>query len=262
MLHIHARRSVRVALAVCALALICSGAVTARADLLTGTVFLVEARTASGSHVAQNPVVVDASELGAVEFEGVTYYCWALPLANAFEDQFGDTFAVLHSADVMYRSDTELGIAETWSFQSLIDDEDVIFTITSALVTSTPAIGAPVGNATATFNLSDSSFSGGAAFAGQYAGPKTMLASYNGMAPGGSEFVSLIAGLSIPSGSGDITDNYGDVAIGVPVSDMSTQVKFSLTPGDTLGGNVVYRILPEPAAGLLALGLLAFLRRR
>ncbi len=255
MLHVRGRTS---ACFVCVLVLICSGAVTAHADLLTGTVFQVEARTASGSRVAQNPVVVDASEL----FEAGGLWCWALSLANNFEDQFGETFAVLHSADVMYKIEPDLGIAETWSFQSLIDDEEVIFTITSALVTSTPAISAPVGNASATFNLSDTGGAAGAAFVGQYAGPKTMTARYNGMAPGGTEFVSLVAGLEIDGGSYDITENYGNVAIGVPVSDMSMQVEFSLTPGDKLGGNVVYRILPEPAAGLLALWVLALVRRR
>ncbi len=119
-----------------------------------------------------------------------------------------------------------------------------------------------VGNASATFNLSDTGGAAGAAFVGQYAGPKTMTARYNGMAPGGTEFVSLVAGLEIDGGSYDITENYGNVAIGVPVSDMSMQVEFSLTPGDKLGGNVVYRILPEPAAGLLALWVLALVRRR
>jgi MYXO-CTERM domain-containing protein len=235
------------------------GAPVARADLLQGTVFKVEARTASGGRVAE-PIVVDASELTD---EGGGLYSWSPMWALPLEDQYGE-IATLNNAFIMYVSDPK-GFG-TFDITSQVAGENIILTITYALLT-TPALSPAQGGASASLNLSDViGSSPGATIAGQYAGPACFIANYNGMAPGGTNFASLIDGIDIPGGSFGVSQDYpvGEpyASIATPVVDMSMQFMFSLTPGDNATGNASYEIIPEPAAGLLAVGLLALLRRR
>jgi hypothetical protein len=98
------------------------------------------------------------------------------------------------------------------------------------------------------------------------AGPAAFIANYNGLAPGGLNFASLLPGVSTPGGSNSISGEYpggGAYApIGVPASSMSIQYKFTLTSGDQASGTASFEIIPEPAAGLLATLLIGFWRRR
>jgi hypothetical protein len=51
-------------------------------------------------------------------------------------------------------------------------------------------------------------------------------------------------------------------AVGSAVSDMSAEIKFSLTGFDLASGTTTYEIIPEPAAALLLVAGMLGLRRR
>jgi hypothetical protein len=140
---------------------------------------------------------------------------------------------------------------------------DTSFTITSALLGNLN-IANPTGRASASFTLTDAS-GGGATLTGQELGGFSYLTQYNGFVPGGSTFVGLIDEMQTAGGSTFEAVNYPQVGFEpIPVAtvtDMSAEIGFLLSAGDTASGTTNYLVMPEPASAL-ALILLVALRRR
>ncbi len=245
----------RLWLALCAAAAVGLSSAAVYADAPTGVILRVEARI--GTRVAE-PIEINASEM---TYDS-GFWFWSLPMARLLTDQYGNDLAELSTADVISGDPMEF---MTFSLQSLDPNEDVLLTLTS-LELAFPPIGAPEGVASAGITVSDASGNGLATVTGLLPGPAAFTANYNGLAPGGTSFASFIPGVTTPGGSNSASGEYpggGAYApIGGPVSSMSMQYNFSLTPGDIASGTASFEIIPEPAAGLLAALLLVFTRRR
>ncbi len=142
------------------------------------------------------------------------------------------------------------------------------FTITSALQPVSPPIVDAYGRATSAFTLTDGPLGGGATLTGLEGGPAAYLAQYNGFVPGGTTFSAQIDQIiADPRGTRNMSVNDPDPvnyrAVGSAVSDMSAEIKFSLTGRDLASGTTTYEIIPEPAACLLlAAGAIGLRRRR
>jgi hypothetical protein len=141
------------------------------------------------------------------------------------------------------------------------------FTIRSALL-SFPTIFNASGRTSAAFTLTDGIDEDGATLGPLSADPGSYKAQYNGY-PDGTAFTYLIPQMvADPMGTTSLSEEYpgGGLyqAIADPVSDMSAQVSFLLTPNDLASGTTVFEIIPEPVAGLglIVLGVVSLGWRR
>ncbi len=150
---------------------------------------------------------------------------------------------------------------------------DTDFFIKSALIdfpTLPPeALQPPTGGgrATASLNITDNNNNGVTCMPLGPNGSGDYTAQYDGWVPDGITLATLIGYISIgPGGSGGSSQTYptgsGYAPIDVAVYDMSAMAWFNLTYGDAAGATTTYRILPEPAAGLVLLCALALGWRR
>jgi len=139
------------------------------------------------------------------------------------------------------------------------------FTIKSALL-SFPTISNASGRASAAFTLTDGIDEDGATLTPS-TGPGSYLAQYNGFVPNGTSFTQLIPQMvADPLGTTSLSQEFpgGGLfsSISSPVSDMSSEVSFLLTPNDLPSGTSVFAIVPEPTGLLLLAVGLGLARRR
>jgi MYXO-CTERM domain-containing protein len=188
----------------------------------------------------------------------------------------GDVIATLDSATLKLVKDPvvtkpyyiELG----FTLHAGVSDTD--FQITSALIdfpTLQPGQLQPPdggGRATASLTATDVNGDGVTLMPEGSNGSGAYRAEYDGWAPGGITFASLVGEMTFgPGGSGNASQSYpgtGYAPINDPVYDMSAVLAFNLTYGDSASGTTTYRILPEPVSGLgaLVLALALSWRRR
>lgn len=221
---------------------------------LSPVAFRIEATNIAGSGSFEVPAA-------SLQYNPQTQtYTWSQQTPLDLRSGTGALIATLEEASLTYVEDPQVNL----SFAVTAGMNTTTFTIQSALL-SFPTINSPEGRASAAFAITD--VNGDGATLTGLSNPGSFLAQYNGFVPNGTTFANLISSITaMPGGSNNaaVTDPAtGYRTIGVPVSDMSSQISFSLTAQDLASGTTNYEIVPEPAAmTLLALGALAFVRRR
>jgi len=141
------------------------------------------------------------------------------------------------------------------------------FTIKSALL-SFPTVYNASARASAAFTLSDGVDDDGATLTPQVGESGSYKAQYNGFVPNGTTFSQLIPQMvAAPMDQATLAEDFPGNGLfqnlGTAVSDMSSQVSFTLSPNDLASGTTVFELVPEPSALVLlavALGLVG--RRR
>lgn len=178
----------------------------------------------------------------------------------------GNDFAMIHGVGVSFKEDPQVAL----NFNVSAGFSNMTFTIDSSIV-SFGSIPLATGWASAFIGLTDSSFigtPGAMVLAGLQGGNEAYAARYN---PSVTNFTTLVAGgafAGAPGFSQAISDNLGSagspVPVGATVSEIRSQFKFSLTPGDRASGTSTFEILPAPGASALfgLAGLLVARRRR
>lgn len=207
--------------------------------------------------------VTDGGGSGFLEFttlDGTFYpdtsFEWSLPWAMDITDGGGNVLATLTTGNLFTLGDPVIGMG----FSVLAGANPVNITITSTLL--------PVGFVNPTFagagaglTVTDGN-SNGATISGLQAGGFAFRADYNGLAPGGTNFASLLTNVTSPvDDSMSDSANLGPTNIAGAVNDMSMQFRFSLTARDLASGTASYLITPEPTS-LVLIGLGALLARR
>ena len=123
----------------------------------------------------------------------------------------------------------------------------------------------PIGTAAASVTLTDQNGSGSANLTGQYAGPFSFQAQYNG---GTGIFASLVAPVSVSTAHASNTQSGNVPATVIPgtLTDIQAIFSFTLSKGDLASGTGRFSVTPEPSTMVLlavgSIGLLAFRRRR
>lgn len=169
----------------------------------------------------------------------------------------GVEIAVIESLTISLDGDPLVSL----TFKATAGGADTTFSITTAKVTF-PALTNPVGEATATFLLTDNASSPGAASI-QPVSPNTSLyrAEYND----GVLFQELVGGFGFiaPDATVSNSSSYGPEVIPANVTNIQGKLAFILSAEDTVEGTARFEVVPEPATlTLLVLGGLAALRRR
>ncbi len=145
---------------------------------------------------------------------------------------------------------------------------ETTFTVRSALL-SFPTIANPSGRAHTAITATDGVDEEGGLLTGlgTGAGGGAYLAQYNTFVPNGTTFTELVSSITIPALDGaTLNEAYPSDGswqpIGVPVSNISTQISFTISANDLASGTSLFEIVPEPSALLLGLLGLGWLRRR
>lgn len=143
-------------------------------------------------------------------------------------------------------------------------DEPTTFTVQSALLTLDPQYVNPDGKADAAISVTDFGGNGdGAELIGQGPNGGAFLAEYNGFVPGGTTFDEGIESIVADAWGTETGESHsGWLPINDTVVDMSTQISFTLTPGDSASGTSSFQVVPEPTGLLLLLAGLGLVRRR
>ncbi len=170
-----------------------------------------------------------------------------------------------HPTMVVFRSDPVVNLG--FAVQAGSAPGGTVFTIKSALL-QFPTINNPQGRASAAFTLTDGIDDDGATLTPLVGYTGAYLTQYNGFVPYGTTFTQLIDQMvAEPMSTVNRNEEYPGgglyAPIGGPVSDMSTQIAFTLSANDLASGTTVFEIIPEPSGVLLlAAGLTALRRRR
>lgn len=190
------------------------------------------------------------------------YWDWYVEGPVELKSPTGQVLGVLKNCAGSLVADPAIGL----NFLVQAGSNTTNFTITSALL-SFPNISPAQGRATVQIGVNDVD-GDGATLTGTQPGGKAFLADYNGFVPGGTHFAALISSVATvtPGGvageSEDFPGGGGYAPIGVGVTNMSSQYRFTLSANDLANGTSFYEIIPEPATlSLLLLGALALRRR-
>lgn len=190
-------------------------------------------------------------------------FVWTLPAAVDITDtETGAYLATLHDGSVAMANDPQVNLG----FAVTAGTSETTFTISSALV-SFATIASPSAHASVAWNLTDQA-SDGAALNPVVADGlnRCYFAQYNGFVPGGTSYAELVPGIvADPESSMPYFEDapaVGFSPIGVPVSNMSSQIHFTLSADDFASGTSTYVIIPEPASLLLLVVSLGLARRR
>jgi len=188
--------------------------------------------------------------------------------------EFNDSLGVLgvlnpnsETSSFSYFADPAIAL----NFNVQAGASDTTFMIGSALL-SFPTISSPHGVASAAFSVTDVT-GDGALLTGANTGGGAYLAQYNGLASSnsGTTFTELISSVSAGAFATDSTNEQSPVAgfsnIGVPISDVSSFLSFSLSAHDLASGTTSFFVdaIPEPTGivlGLIGLAGVAAARRR
>jgi hypothetical protein len=196
-----------------------------------------------------------------LEKDGVGFV-WSLPAAVDIKAPNGVVIATLSQGAFFVDADPQVNL----SFAVQAGGSTTSFTISSALL-SFPSIPNAQGMASAAISISDFNHNA-AALNGLGPDGMTYIAQYNGQVPAGTPFTQQIPQIQAPingSGTADVTvPAVGHTPIAGAVSDMSSEVTFTLTARDLASGTSNYEIIPipEPSSLLLAVAALLLVRRR
>lgn len=199
-------------------------------------------------------------------WEGETYH-WELVNPINILDAQNNTLATLENngTNLELHNDPQVN----FGFAVTAGAVDAEFSMYSALV-SFPTINSPEGRASVAYSVTDNNFDG-ATLTGvdpdTHQPAKSYRAQYNTF-PNGTAFTDLIDGLSATPGSSAGTSAEDPIGvgnytpIGVPVSNISARVAFTLTAGDFASGTSTFEVIPEPASLLLLVASFGLIRRR
>ena len=184
---------------------------------------------------------------------------WRLQHSLGIRDAEGDLIATLDGGGIELMADPQVNL----NFALTAGSSLTTVSIYSSLL-SFPTISQAEGRASAGFAITDSNGDGATLTplgAGAY------LTQYNGFVPTGATFSETLDAFSAPMFQSANNDTNvpatGYNAIPVPVSDISTQIEFTLTAHDFATGTSTFEVVPEPSAVLLlVLGGFALARRR
>lgn len=219
---------------------------------LTDVVFTVNAESAEGNAVYN----LTMDDIGWSRSED--QWDWSSDEVIDVKDQDGNVIFTISDVSLFFRADPQVNLA----FSVQAGPADTAFTITSALL-SFPTIQNAQGQASSAFTVTDTNNNGAL-----LTGGNDDANAYNAWYNGGNLFVGQIPAVVVPVGMSSRSDsaNYplnGYAAVGADVSDMQSQVKFTLSAKDLASGTTQYEIVPEPSAlVLLALGALSLIRRK
>lgn len=242
---------------VCALAL---SARAASADIMTDYAFRVDVALEDGTSGHWELPYESVSDFGRE-----AAFSWNLDHnVKILSDDGTQVLAVL-------RAGTSVGLVDDkvveLSFHMVAADEGPASIMMSSGLMSFDEIANPMGRASAGLTATDLN-GDGVSITGGFDGGKSYRADYNGDVPNGTPFATLVDNASTADPYETITSSEdspdtGFTPIGVPVSSMSSQFKFTLSSGDSASGTSVFVIVPEPATlVLLGLGGALLLARR
>jgi hypothetical protein len=197
-------------------------------------------------------------------WDGDTFY-WETTTAIPIEDPQGNTIGTFGPAAITsYVDPSHSGRANpqiNLGFAMQAGNATTSFSVTSGLLTVSPAFVNPDGRAAVGITVNDAN-GDGATLVGL--GNGAMLTQYNGGIPNGTTFAELVNQIVVPDpfgqqqGSGDT----GWVMINDTVSSMNSQIHFTLTAGDSASGTSSFQVVPEPSGLLMLVAGLALWRRR
>ena len=176
-----------------------------------------------------------------------------------------DTFITITPPAGGARSDPQVNLNFSVAAGSAVTE----FTINSALLTF-PTMSNAQARASAAFTVTDGIDGDGATLLGLGTPAQPGFAyttQYNGFIPGGATFKQLIPQVVAgPEGQATVSADWPGggayLPLAGPISDMSSQIHFTLSPNDIASGTSTFEIIPEPTGLLLVLAGLAGLRRR